>query len=265
MLSQSSLPSQPKSFTPSTRIRFQPQVRSDVLCFWERTKPASQQAPSIPTKFRDAMAMREEVFVNEIKAIPIEHHMDSNEGRAFHWVLYSANPETGDSLIPIGSIRLLPFPQYPKPTPEAHYYVPPTGVPLELSESFFSKPAPLYAVDRATSLHDGKEPYLKLERLCVLREYRAKKAADLLVRAALDCAKGWNLRLRTEAEVDGDREGQGKMPEWKGLICIHAHEKAVSMWTRHGFVRDEEMGVWYEAGMKVCGMFLRLEIKEAAV
>jgi len=47
----------------------------------------------------------------------------------------------------------------------------------------------MYAVDRKTSLHDGVESYVKLGRLCVIKEERGKSLADLLINAALDWAK----------------------------------------------------------------------------
>jgi predicted GNAT family N-acyltransferase len=51
------------------------------------------------------------------------------------------------------------------------------------------------------------------------------------------------------------------IPKWNGLVCIHAQEKAVSMWQRNGFVVDEGMGTWFEAGIRHYGMFTRAKIK----
>lgn len=117
---------------------------------------------------------------------------------------------------------------------------------------FNDMPLPVYAADRKTSLHDGVESYVKLGRLCVVKEERGKRFADLLINAALDWAKG------NPGEIG--KGVAGEVPEWKGLVCVHAQEKAVGVWERHGFVVDEGMGSWFEAGIRHIGMFRRLEL-----
>jgi predicted GNAT family N-acyltransferase len=82
----------------------------------------------------------------------------------------------------------------------------------------------------------------------VVKEFRGKRLADQLVQMALKWA-GEN-----PISIDG-------IPKWNGLVCIHAQEKAVSMWQRNGFVVDEGMGTWFEAGIRHYGMFTRAKIK----
>ena len=54
--------------------------------------------------------------------------------------------------------------------------------------------------------------------------------------------------------------GREEMPEWERLVCVHAQKKAVSMWQRNGFVVDEGMGNWVEAGIQHYGMFTRVKV-----
>lgn len=93
---------------------------------------------------------------------------------------------------------------------------------------------------------------MKLGRLCVVKEKRGKRFADLLINAALDWAK--------ENTAKVGREVGDEVPKWKGLVCVHAQERAVEVWKRNGFVVDEEMGNWFEAGIRHVGMLRRLEI-----
>ena len=225
----------------------------ELLCAYNRRIPASQQPTSIPRVLCDAMTVREMVFVQEQKAISLPHHLDPDDARSYHWVIYapaSEDPTSEDSkLHPIGTIRLVPYPHTLHPEPEASYEAPSEDSPVEESELFFRRPPPEYQVDRATSLHDGKEPYLKLGRLCVVKEFRGKKLGDVLIRAALKWA-GENPNF----EIEG-------LPEWKGLVCAQAQERAVTTWQRNGFVIDKAMGSWKTVGIKHYGLFHRLDIQ----
>jgi predicted GNAT family N-acyltransferase len=53
----------------------------------------------------------------------------------------------------------------------------------------------------------------------------------------------------------------GEIPEWKGLVCIHAQEEAVGIWERHGFVVDSGTGNWAEGGIRHVGMFRRIDLE----
>ena len=120
--------------------------------------------------------------------------------------------------------------------------------------------------DRKTQFHDGEETYVKLGRLCVVKEEREKRYADLLIQAALDCVKknpGFAMRGR---KLDGAKgEGREEGRAWKGLVCVHAQERAVNVWMRDGFVIDVEMGTWFEGGMRHFGMWRRLQVCESYV
>lgn len=97
-------------------------------------------------------------------------------------------------------------------------------------------------------MHNDIEPYVKLGRLCVLKEERGKRWADELIQEAL----GWAGR---NAGFMGE--------EWRGLVFVHAQERAVGTWRSNGFVVDEGMGEWFEAGIRHFGMLRRADLKKA--
>jgi predicted GNAT family N-acyltransferase len=167
----------------SLQIAFQPAPHT-ILHTYNRHLPASHQPPSIPHTFLDSLTVRETVFVHEQKNVPLVHHIDTDDARCCHWVLYSPEKK------PIGTVRLVPFPHRPHPSPGARFEAPGKDDPVEDSSTFFSIPPPEYRIEPATSLHDGKELYIKLGRLCVVKEFRGKNLADLLIQAALEWARG---------------------------------------------------------------------------
>lgn len=201
------------------------------------------------------MYIREEVFTREQKSVPIKHHTDTDDARAYHWVLYAPRSETapGDrGSRPVGTLRLVPFPQaYPHPAAGAIYEAPTEDMPADEASVTFTQPTPAYFVDKASSLHDGIEPYIMLGRLCVLQEFRGKRYADILIQTAL----GW---AQAHPEMVG-KSGNG-VPEWKGLVGIHAQINAKKIWERNGFVLDEEIGSCRSAGIEHVSMFMRLKI-----
>lgn len=204
----------------------------------------------IPKTFCDALTVREEVFVKEMGAVPLIHHTDTDDARSWHWVLYSASSDGLEiHRKPIGTVRLIPYPHHLHPNPGDCYKSPGPDTPSEDAAIVFLAPAPPSTLDRETSLHDGKEPYLKIGRMCVLKEFRRMGLADSLIRAAL-----------TWAAENPKFSKDGEMP-WKGLVCAHAQEKAVTMWQRNGFVVDDIMGLWQEAGINHYGLFSRVQVK----
>jgi predicted GNAT family N-acyltransferase len=230
--------------TEAFEIGFQPAL-ADILRSYNLALPALDTAQSnlIPQIFRDSMTVRESVFVKEQHAVPLQHHIDRDDARSCHWVLYYPssllNPHQ-----PIGTIRLVPAPHWAHPTPGARFEAPGEEVPRP---ELFASPLPEYAPDRPTDFHDGSELYVKLGRLCVLKESRGKRYADLMIQAALKWVK----------EHPNFASG-GTGMEWRGLVCVHAQEKAVGTWKRNGFAIDGKMESWFEGGVKHVGMFLRL-------
>ncbi|KAG4430747.1 hypothetical protein IFR05_013768 [Cadophora sp. M221] len=241
------------STKPPPKIIFQPTVPLHLLDTYNLHLPSTSQSPTIPQIFLDSLTVRATVFVSEQNAVPLHHHIDRDDARSCCMVLYY--PESEQKIeqqarqVPVGTIRLVPSPHYPHPTEGARYEAPGDDVPSVSAKELFSSPLPEYIVDRSTDLHDGIEPYVKLGRLCVVKEFRGRGSAIVLVRKMLE----WVV-----ANPDFACAGDGR--EWKGLVGIHANSDAVGTWKRCGFVVDEAMGSWFEGGMRHVGMFLRLNL-----
>ncbi|KAI1196565.1 hypothetical protein F5X97DRAFT_334579 [Nemania serpens] len=110
--------------------------------------PHDKQSSHIPSAYRDAMSVREAVFVDE-QGCPLEFEHDADDARSCHWVMYASvntttapeerDPET-DVVIrprrsetkstPIGTLRIVPFPHPPHP-PDGARYVGGTLLPAE--------------------------------------------------------------------------------------------------------------------------------------
>lgn len=127
---------------------------------------------------------------------------------------------------------------------------------------------PPYITDRPTTFHDGKEAYIKLGRMAVIKEFRGAGVASMLASAALSWAQENPTFFNPSVTTVGMENLGAKCPEdipvWKGLVCAHAQESAVRAWKKLGFELDEGMGSWEEEGIKHVGMFRRLPIDGAA-
>ncbi|KAH8668032.1 acyl-CoA N-acyltransferase [Tricladium varicosporioides] len=247
---------------------------------YDRKLKSSEQPAHIPKTFLDAMEVREEVFVHE-QGVPLENEFDSDDPRACHWVVYASintviKPEKRDSeggvvqrkksetrSQPIGTIRLVPFPHPPHPEFGSSYTADALGTAEELG-SFGPLP---YIIDRETTYHDGKEPYIKLGRIAVLKEFRGLGISKILVNAAMMWAKANPAYFNPSISAMGmDKMGTPNiedLPVWKGLICVHAQEQVVKAWAKWGFDLDEGMGGWIEEGIPHVGMFQRLGIENS--
>jgi predicted GNAT family N-acyltransferase len=158
---------------------------------------------------------------------------------------------------PIGTIRVVPFPHPPHPEPRKNYIFTPSEVE--------STSPPPYIVDRATTYHDGVEPYIKVGRLAVVKEFRGSGIAKILVNAALTWAQQNPTFFNPSVAAMGMEKlgatSTDEIPVWKGLVCTHAQEQVEKAWARWGFKADEGMGKWGEEGIMHVGMFQRLNIE----
>lgn len=264
------------------------------------------------------MEVRERVFVKE-QGCPLEFEHDADDARSCHWIMYASvntttqseerDPETDELIrprrsvtqtIPIGTLRIVPFPHPPHPPNGARYVggvlqpaedVPPGSMNTSqqsgaqngngtraaapaapsrrramslVDERRMSAPMP-FGQDRQTDFHNGKEPYVKLGRLAVVPEYRGHRVAEQLWSAA-------KLWLETNPtyfnpsvkelgmdvmKVDNTRD----VPEWNGLVCVHAQTAVIKIYERWGFQVDKGMGKFYEENILHVGMWNRLKIK----
>ncbi|CAJ2511779.1 Uu.00g074040.m01.CDS01 [Anthostomella pinea] len=257
---------------------------------YDRTKPHTQQPSHIPPLFIDAMEVRETVFVTE-QQWPLECEHDADDARSCHWVTYASvnrttraevrDPTTNEVTqprqsetrsMPIGTLRIVPFPHPPHPPPGGRYVD--GELQQEADDEVHASPADErrenadmpFGNDRATTFHDGREPYVGVGRVAVVPEFRGHRVADQLWAAA----KRWleenpayfnpsvsSLGMdRLEAAAATD------IPKWNGLVCTHAQEAVVKVYQRWGFQVDEGMGKWTEQGIPHVGMFMRLQVKE---
>lgn len=286
---------------------------------WERALPPDEQpnADSIPRTFLDAMTVRSQVFVQE-QNIPQSNECDSDDPRCAHWVIYASvnqtvapavtDPSTGEIIrprqsetqsVPIGTVRLVPFPHPPHPVTGGVYVdgelvgispsttdapsnpngdsngatttpatkdATPTASTTETTATTAQPPQnPTFTPDRPTTFHDGVEPYVKLGRLAVTKEFRGRGIAGQLIRTAVDWMRRNPGYFDPSPAAHGfehlGMERGGTLPRWGGLFCAHAQEDAVRVWEKCGFQVDEGMGQWMEEGIPHVGMFLRVEVE----
>jgi GNAT superfamily N-acetyltransferase len=154
----------------------------------------------------------------------------------------------------------VPFPHTPHPEPGSTWAPDAPG-----TEGNPKYSVPPYIIDRATTFHDGKEPYLKLGRIAVLKEFRGSGIAKILANAAMTWARENPTYFNPSITTMGlDKMGVSRLdelPVWKGLMCVHAQVQVVKTWEKWGFEVDEGMGKWDEEGIMHVGMFTRLPIK----
>jgi len=120
--------------------------------------------------------------------------------------------------------------------------------------------------DRETTYHDGKEPYVKIGRMAVVKEYRGHNVSAQLWRAARTWLEQnpsfFNPSVRELGLDQVGISGTDEVLEWKGLVCCHAQEQVVKVYERWWFKVDEKMGRWLEEGISHVGMFIRVDIKK---
>ncbi|KAK0613335.1 acyl-CoA N-acyltransferase [Immersiella caudata] len=262
----------------------------------------------IPQTFLDAMAVREAVYVDE-QGVPLAHEFDLEDDRSVHWVIYASvqkpvaeaviDPTTGAIItprrsetvkLPIGTIRLVPFPHRPQPRAGGNYVsdvvtnagadirtISPYGGGVSTVTDFTDEEKyrlyvpyvwpPQY--DNPSDFHDGQEPYMKLGRLSVLKGFRGRGIGSQLIRTAIkwigeqpDLFDPLASDIGFEA-VSKEKSGSELIPRWNGLFCCHAQEAAVPLWQRHGFQVDKTRGRWMEEGIPHVAMFLRVGVEKA--
>ncbi|KAI9838063.1 MAG: hypothetical protein M1819_006218 [Sarea resinae] len=245
-------------------IAFLPPPGASISSY-NRALPPGEQSDEVPEIFREAMSIREEVFVHE-QHVALENELDSDDARSFHWVVSASvsntQKETAEgrkssetNRVPVGTVRLVPPPHPPHPKPGSDHKIDNAeDVPLK-SEGV-----------EPTGMHDGKEPYVKLGRLATLAPYRGLGLGRFLVNAALEWAsknRDTVMPLPDPTVREAKKMDGGTTEEeitWKGLVLVHAQISAQGMWSKLGFVRDEAMGTWDEEGIGHVGMWKRLTL-----
>ncbi|KAJ6121206.1 Acyl-CoA N-acyltransferase [Penicillium sp. IBT 18751x] len=192
------------------------------------------QPNSNPAVFQDAMTVRMRVFVDE-QHFSADAEIDEDDARSWHWVI-SANTTPGTS-IPVAVIRLVPPPQKP------HELLTHPETILEASYDW------------------THEPYIKLSRVAVLREYRGLGLGRKLIQVALEWAAHHAAEIdNAAAQVAARSHWTGKPARWQGLVVIHSQADVEGMYRRSGFQTDETLERWDEEGVEHVGMFRRVEV-----
>ena len=168
------------------------------------------QPKSIPSGFLHAMAVREEVLVDE-QSCSLENEVDDMDAASWHWVIYSQ--DSGKS-IPVATLRLVPPPHPPLHGP---------------------------------SPKQPKEPYVVLGRLATLKQFRGQGLAKKIVTTALDWTvshagdvvppglngSGWKGLVLIHAQTGTAEKAWGKM----GFV----KDEGMGTWIEEGI---DHIGMW---------------------
>jgi predicted GNAT family N-acyltransferase len=205
----------------------------------EQVNKTADLTKQIPQAFIDAMVVREEVFVRE-QGVPAANEFDADDRRSFHWVAYASMPSrVGDDAesankstrVPIGTVRVVPAPNAPHPEND-----------LGVGDQ-------------------GKESYVKIGRLAVIKDFRGMGIAQLLMRKAIEFIINHpgDVRLQLDAAERELHLQKNASLEFRGLILVHSQVSVEKVYSRLGFEKDESMGVWIEEGIEHVGMWRRVE------
>ncbi|OKL61174.1 hypothetical protein UA08_03249 [Talaromyces atroroseus] len=208
--------------------------------------------------FTDAMSIRHQVFVVE-QHCSADAEIDEDDPRSWEWVVYAQEQqqqqeeEEIENKIenPVGVIRLVPPPHAP------HHDI------VNNSYSSNTEPSPQQQKQQQQKFDYQHEPYVKITRVAILKEFRGYGLARLLMRVVEEWAQD------NKASIDGmymttleDDAGnvEGRKEEWKGLIGLHAQAQVEKMYASLGYETDVSMGTWDEEGIEHVGMFKRVDI-----
>ncbi|KAF7131441.1 hypothetical protein CNMCM5793_004612 [Aspergillus hiratsukae] len=185
------------------------------------------------------MSIRLKVFVEE-QHVLASSEIDDDDPRSWQWVIYDTVSTTTTTVkTPVAVIRLVPPPQAP--------------------HELLTNPKLNAGADAGASLSKYDtvhEPYIKLTRVAVLREYRGLGLGRRLVDEALGWARG-----HVEEIEEACRQVVKRELRWKGLVLVHAQVQGEKMYERFGFVTDEKMGRWDEEGIEHVGMWKRIDLE----
>ena len=252
-------------------VAFQPPP-GDTLSSYDRTQPHDAQPSTVPKTFREAMEVREDVFVKE-QNVPLENELDEDDPRSFHWVVYASvgntaapspsalrpvdatntdeerrGSESTATRVPVGTIRLVPPPHKAHAEHTGHDGVDADNSPKEYNEDW------------------RNEPYIKLGRLAVLKPYRRLGLSKLLINSATTWATDHEYDIqppKSPAEIEAAKqEGKAEELPWKGLVLVHAQTQVRRLWENAGFALDPKMGTWMEEGIEHIGLWKRLAVKD---
>ncbi|KAF1811719.1 hypothetical protein P152DRAFT_398773 [Eremomyces bilateralis CBS 781.70] len=247
-------------------------------------KTYDHQPDTVDPVFLEAMSVREDVFVQG-QGVPQAEEVDADDPISYHWVCYASvsrkksatdsaavtdAPESsaadevprnalGGKIImrrrssayqPEHLGKRPPSPHTTVPVGTVRFVPPIRNRPREVPGTPTSFPT--------------KEPFVKVTRLAVHRQFRGLGLTRLLLSDAFEFIVN-NPEKIVPPLGPAEREAynaQGKSEElWKGLLLVHAQKPVKGLWERYGFKQDEGMGEWMEDGCLHIGMWRWLEPK----
>lgn len=154
----------------------------EAVSSYDPHKRHNEQPAGIPTVFLDAMSVREAVYVDEQK-VPLEYEFDSDDQKSYHWVCYASvgaastgggsgkleskgeevDGTSSGGKMALGTIRLVLPPH--EHDAEGHNEGPNMDGVRDEKEA-----------EEKGCLRRGNEPYVKIGRLALLKEYRSRSS-----------------------------------------------------------------------------------------
>jgi predicted GNAT family N-acyltransferase len=191
------------------------------------------------------MTVRHDVFVKE-QNCAADAERDEDDARSWEFVIYAKKPqgehaqeemkEEEEEEKPVAVVRLVPPPHAPHDT--------------------LHDPARASEFPRFDTVH---EPYVKVTRVAVLKEFRGLGLAGRVMRVAEEWAAANKEAIDAMyRRVAGDIQQQPK--GWNGLVGLHAQVQVEKMYQRMGYEKDGSLGTWDEEGIQHVGMFKRVAL-----
>lgn len=198
------------------------------------------------------------------------HHSHTNP-KSSTWTAYASVPghvqpipsngghpnrrQSTSTKLPIGTIRLVP---------------PPNNATHNLTNHRHMNGQP-YSGPPRSLIHNGKEAFITLGRLAILKEFRKVGVSKLLIDSALTMAHDYPYVISEPPSASAKEELRDTLGEildmntdWNGLVLVHAQIGLQKFWARWGFELDEGLGVWDEEGIDHVAMWKRLDLKLAS-
>ncbi|QKX61576.1 uncharacterized protein TRUGW13939_08728 [Talaromyces rugulosus] len=198
--------------------------------------PANPNPSTNHPVFTHAMTVRHAVFVNE-QGCAADAERDEDDARSWEFVIYAKRPPPqAQEEQPVAVVRLVPPPHAPHDT--------------------LLDPARASEFPRFDTEH---EPYVKVTRVAVLKEFRGLGLAGRVMRVAEE----WAAANKEAIDAMYRRVAGGDIQQqkgWNGLVGLHAQVQVEKMYQRMGYETDGSLGTWDEESIQHVGMFKRVAL-----
>lgn len=120
-------------------------------------------------------------------------------------------------------------------------------------------------------IYNGREAFVKLGHLAILKEFRKVGVSKLLIDSALTVAHDYPYVIADPLSASFKEELRDTLGEildmntdWNVLVLIHSPLGLQKFWARRGVQLDEGLGIREEEGIDHVAMWKRLDLKAAA-